>query len=634
VAAAIAASPVSTVISGSTPAVEHLIGQWRSEGLVPRRVNSDVAFHSPHMDGLLGDLIAEVAGIAAHPGVTPAYTTALDDPRANPPRNAGYWAANLRNPVRFAGAVAAAAEDGHRIFLEVSTHPVVAHSIMETLTAIGVNDGAVVPTLRRGQPERETLLGNLGALHCLGVTVDWSALHPAREPADLPTMAWQHRRYWADAPPSAPQGNLRHDVDSHTVLGRHTVVQGNSPISLWQTRIDDLSRPYPGGHKVLGTEILPAAVVLTSFLAAADARSLADVVLRVPVALTTQRDLQVVCQEGALRLSSRLAGERSDQSWLTHSTARIADTGGNGGGRLEPALASAGAGALDPDCVMDRLSAIGVAGIGFPWEVREVQRTAAQLFARVAADPDRLMDTTTWAPLMDAALSAAPIVFPGPPRLRMPGRLREVTVHGDPPQEALVSVRLADVQWAAGQADDVEVDITIADADGGVVARLSGVGFAVVQQAAIREPEPGGGVAEHSGLEWFELPELELCDYVDSAVRGVVAGELRLDPGDLDVYRPLSEMGVDSLLSESILHRLNRQFRTALPGTLLWERPSVASVASYLSELLVASRAAETERPAARPPIRLAPGRADLLPVRPGVIDDRADDRQSAGSAR
>ncbi|HEY3259086.1 MAG TPA: beta-ketoacyl synthase N-terminal-like domain-containing protein [Pseudonocardiaceae bacterium] len=615
VEAAIAASPVSTVLSGSAPAVQRLIEQWRSEGLVARRVNSDVAFHSAHMDGLVPDLLAAVAELAPHPARIPTYTTALDDPRANPPRNADYWATNLRNPVRFSAAVAAAAQDGHRVFLEVSTHPVVAHSIMETLAAGGVDDGVVITTLRRNEAERETLLNNLGTLHCVGVPVDWSALHPTREPAELPTTAWQHRRYWVDAAP-APDGQLQHDVDSHTVLGHHVPVQGSSPVSLWQTRLDDLSKPYPGGHKVLGAEILPAAVVLTTFLAAAGTRGLTDVVLRVPVALSTRRDVQVVRQDGSLRLSSRLADQGNDQSWLTHSTARVmdrADAGGGaggtdtddtGGGRLDPAAAGAFAEVLDPNCVMDRLRAIDVVGIGFPWQVREVRRAKEHLLARVAADPDRLMATTTWGSLFDAGLSAAPIVFPGLPRLRMPGQLREVTVYGEPPHEALVGIRLVAVQWADDQADDVEVDVTIADLDGAVVARLSGVRFGVVQPAAIPEPDPDDGVVEHQDAAWLELPDQELPDYVDAAVRCVVAVELRLDPGELDGHRPLSEMGVDSLLSESIRQRLNRQFSIALPSSLLWDRPSIAAVAGYLSELLLASRAAENatkQRPAAGP---------------------------------
>jgi 6-methylsalicylic acid synthase len=602
VEAAIAAAPNSTVLSGSTPGVEHITGRWRAEGLVVRRVKTDVAFHSSHMDGLVPGLLAAAAGIEPRPATVPTYTTALDDPRDDRPRDAGYWAANLRNPVRLSAAVAAAAADGHRVFLEVSTHPVVAHSVMETLAAHGADDGVAVATLRRDQPERETLLENLGKLHCLGVPVDWSALHPPGEPVELPTTAWQHRSYWADSGPAtgpdAVPAPSRHDADSHTVLGHHVLVQGTSPVSLWQTRVDHPSRPYPGGHKVLGTEVLPAAVVLTSFLGAADGLALSDVELRVPVALTTPRDVQVVRQDGALRLSSRLADQAADQSWLTHSTASVADPADlSGRGRPDFAPPGTHAEPLDPGCVMDRLDAIGVVGIGFPWQVRAVCRAADHLTARVAADPDRAMNANTWGSLFDAALSAAPVLFPGPPRLRMPGRLAEVAVYGDPPPEALVGVRLADVRWDGDQAADVVVDITVADGAGVVAARLSGVRFGVVQQAAL--PEPRVDETDGAAAAWAGLPGPALTEFAESTVRSVVAVELRLDPADIDMHRPLPEMGVDSLLGESIRQRLSRQFRTALPSSLLWDRPSIAAVAGYLAEVLAADDAADEQRPAA-----------------------------------
>jgi 6-methylsalicylic acid synthase len=246
---------------------------------------------------------------------------------------------------------------------------------------------------------------------------------------------------------------------------------------------------------------------------------------------------------------------------------------------------------------MDRLRAIDVVGIGFPWQVREVWRTDERLLARVTADPDGLLDATTWGSLFDAGLSAAPIVFPGPPRLRMPSELREVTTFEEPPSEALVSVQLVDVAWAGDQVDEVAVDVTIARLDGAVVAWMHGVRFGVVQ-AAIESESADGGV-DQTGVEWLEIPEPELYDHVDTAVRGAVAVELRIEPGELDAHRPLSEMGADSLLSESIRQRLNRLFGTTLPSTLLWDRPSIAAVAGYVTETLLLSRTGEEERSAA-----------------------------------
>jgi KR domain/Acyl transferase domain len=70
--------------------------------------------------------------------------------------------------VRFQPAVEAAVEDGHRLFVEVSAHPVVTHSIIETIDAMEVDDGVAVGTIRRGAGGVRTVLGNLAELHAHG----------------------------------------------------------------------------------------------------------------------------------------------------------------------------------------------------------------------------------------------------------------------------------------------------------------------------------------------------------------------------------------------------------------------------------------------------------------------------------
>ena len=68
-------------------------------------------------------------------------TAAADDPGHHhhrpdadraPVFDADYWAANLRNPVRFSQAVAAAGAD-HATFIEISPHPLLTHAITDTL---------------------------------------------------------------------------------------------------------------------------------------------------------------------------------------------------------------------------------------------------------------------------------------------------------------------------------------------------------------------------------------------------------------------------------------------------------------------------------------------------------------------
>ena len=484
VAAAIAASPISTVISGGTAAVAAISERWAADGLAVRKVDSDVAFHTDHMEPLLADLVAAVADL--HPATphTPVYSTALTDPRDPVVRDGTYWAANLRNPVRLAAAVAAAAADGYRLFLEVSPHPVLVHSVGETLGELDIEDGYVAHSLRRAKPERETLVTNLGALYCAGVPVDWSALRPAGgQLVDLPVMGWQHRPYWAASRPLGGMAASQHDVDSHTLLGTRIAVNGTTPVQLWQTYLDHSCRPYPGDHPVHDIEIIPAAVLLNTFFAAATTGSvrpaLGDVALRTPVTVSSPRELQVVLQDGALRLASRLMDgqdlDEAERSWMTHTTATIAPTATLGARSLPiAALRQRCDERLDPGFVVDRLAGIGVAAMGFPWVIEELYRGEGELFA-VVSTTEPGTDPTSWGSALDAALSTASVVFSGPPQLRMPAAIREVVLDGGAPARVLIAARVVD---GPGAVDTV--DVRLADEHGRVVARLTGLRYGVL----------------------------------------------------------------------------------------------------------------------------------------------------------
>ena len=329
VVAAISSSPESTVISGTVDAVDEVCGLWSEQGVMVRRVATDVAFHSPAMDALTADLARLTGGLPPSSlAAVPLYTTALADPRSAAARDPDYWVANLRGRVRFAEAVTAAAEDGHRLFLEVSAHPVVSHSVVETLLHLGFDEHAAVPVLRREQPERRAIATAIASLHCHGAPVAHGVAANTAWAHDLPGTAWQHRRFWRTP--------TRHPVVRACTMSRATpcsvgapIVTGPVPLGCGRPGWTSSTRPYPGDHPVQGTEIVPAAVLLNTFLAAAQT-GLSDVRLRTPVAPGRARDIQVVRQGDALSLSSRLldhpaAVEGYDSTaWLTHCSAVVA----------------------------------------------------------------------------------------------------------------------------------------------------------------------------------------------------------------------------------------------------------------------------------------------------------------------
>lgn len=470
VVAAISASAESCVISGLTEAVEEVCRTWGEQGIVARRVNTDVAFHSPAMDDLTGALAANVAGLdPARDAVIPLYTTALPDPRSTAPRDADYWVHNLRGQVRFAEAVTAAAEDGHRLFLEVSAHPVVSHSIVETLLHLGIDDHAVVPLLRRDTPEPPAVMTAIAALYCHGADVEHGVAETDPWAADLPVTQWQHRHFWR-VPSAAPGGRAVHDTTSHTLLGGRTDVAGTVATRMWQTRLDFDTRPYPGDHPVQGTEIVPAAVLLNTFLTAAGrGAGLTDIRLRTPVAPARARDLQVVLADRELTLASRLTdAEDRDGGWLTHSSAVVDPDPAEVADVDLEAVRTRCPEQLPPRHVIDTLAELGVAAMGFGWDITDLRRGEGELLARVSSEPDGARPDT-WASLVDAATSAASTSFDGPPRLRMPARIERVDVHGEPPATAMLSVRR--------RPGTTTTDVAITDESGSVLVSIGGMAF-------------------------------------------------------------------------------------------------------------------------------------------------------------
>ncbi|MGJ5894034.1 beta-ketoacyl synthase [Streptomyces sp. V2] len=493
---AVLASPGTTVVSGAVAEIEALAQELTADpSLLVRRVDSDVAFHSPQMEPLMKELAEAAADLAVHAPRIPVYSTALDDPRDPAVRDGAYWAANLRSPVRLSGAVAAAAEDGFRTFLEVSAHPVVRHSVQETLDAVGADRHCLAASLRRDAGEREHLLLNAGLLYCHGVPLDWPAA-PGARPLSLPVRSWRRQRFWRDLPVHrADRG--RHDPASRTLLGPRATLAGTTPLDLWRTRVDLESRPYPGSHTIHGAEIVPAAVVLQTFLAATGESGgtggLSGVSFDVPLALSTAQDVDVIAQDGVIRLLSRPAdpqepgpGEPDGGPALTHAVASV--SGDTAPPPLRPAATAPGT-ALPTDRITTALASVGVPSMAFLWHVDRLEQLPVGLRADIAV-PD---EPPSWAPLFDAALSMAAVAFPGPAVLRVVAGVGRVWTTGEPPPRA----RLDAYVDGAGS-----VDVRIMAAGGRTVAVLAGVRYAGGETEA-RPAQPGELLFR---TDWQPLP--------------------------------------------------------------------------------------------------------------------------------
>ncbi len=194
---AVSNSPTSTVVSGDPEALDTLLARWESDGVFCRRVNVDVASHSPQVEPLLDGLVDAITGIETYP-MGPSFLSTVtaeyvDDGALDP----SYWASNLRQPVRFGAAVDALIADGSILFAELGPHPTLVSAIDEALRGAD-REGAAVACMRRDDDGPVGMLVALATLWVNGHPVDWTHTHPDVAPVELPAYPWQRRRYWIE----------------------------------------------------------------------------------------------------------------------------------------------------------------------------------------------------------------------------------------------------------------------------------------------------------------------------------------------------------------------------------------------------------------------------------------------------
>ena len=153
---AVYASPGQTVIAGAPEQVDAVIVAVAAQNRLARPIEVDVASHHPTIDPILPELRRALAGLGpTEPKIPLISTTRRTDGEA-PTFDAAYWVANVRNPVQFAQAVAAAAEN-HATFIEVSPHPLLTHALTDTLESARPRaDFLVSGTLNRDDHETLT----------------------------------------------------------------------------------------------------------------------------------------------------------------------------------------------------------------------------------------------------------------------------------------------------------------------------------------------------------------------------------------------------------------------------------------------------------------------------------------------
>ncbi|MFV0494000.1 SDR family NAD(P)-dependent oxidoreductase, partial [Mycobacterium sp.] len=510
--------PSAVVVCGDGPALDELVTLCGDRELRVRRIDVDYASHSAAVEAIRTDLAAALAGIEPHSSRVAFFSTVTGSRLDTAGLDADYWYRNIRQTVLLGQAVRAACEHGYRVFIESSPHPALIAGIEGTAAdcVTGEPEPIVVPTLGRDDGGLRRFVSAAAAAFVAGVAVDWRGLIDGAGHVELPTYAFDRRRFWLSSEAmAADAAGLGLAAGEHPLLRAVVEMPASGGVVL-TGRLSPGAQGWLSDHAVSGMVVFPGTGFVELAIRAGDevgASVVDELTLRSPLVIPDGNSVAVQVVVGAAADDS---GRRSvsvyshadvDGAWVCHAEGTLSAAGA--APPVEPAAdlsqwPPAGAVAIDLAGGYERLAAQGY-GYGPAFRgLTALWSRGAELFAEVTL-PEAAGGTAGFGvhpALLDAALHAPVLAVPGGD-LALPFSWQGVSLHAA--GASAVRARIAPSGPAGRSGSDAAagahaVSIELAD----------GLGLPVLSVAAmtarpVSEPRLRAAIAGSSPDRLFEL---------------------------------------------------------------------------------------------------------------------------------
>lgn len=196
-------SPTLSVLSGQTVKIKELSDKLTSRNIENKVLFTSHAYHSKMMEPAIEPFVAEFKKITLQkpsaPFISSLSGTWITDKQATDPN---YWAAQLRNTVRFSSGIIELQKKNNLVMLEVG--PGRALSTLASQHRSDSHKLSVITTLiqpNENNDDSKNLLTAIGKLWIAGLKIDWHKFHnKKRKRLHLPTYQFDRKSYWIEAP--------------------------------------------------------------------------------------------------------------------------------------------------------------------------------------------------------------------------------------------------------------------------------------------------------------------------------------------------------------------------------------------------------------------------------------------------
>jgi len=479
--------PSSVVISGEAAAVRAIADRFDRT----RELTVSHAFHSPLMEPMLAEFREVAEALTYSPPRIPIVSTLSGAPAAaHELCSPDYWVRHARSAVRFGDAVGALADAGVRRFVEVGPGGVLTAMAAELVG----DDATLIPLLRKDKDEPTAVITALATVHSGGGWVDWARLLPSGRGVDLPTYAFQRRRYWmsSDTPAIGSAGD-------HPLLGTATELAGADGM-LFAGTLSLQRQPWLADHALGGVVLLPGTAFVEMALAAGahlGCGAVEELTIAEPLVLPEDGAVRLQCTVGraddsGARPFQVYSAVAEGNGWTSHATGLLREGPGEPSLEFE-AWPPAGAEQLDVDGMYDRLAELG-AEYGPRFQgLRAAWLAGEEVFAEIEVDAaDSLPEVGLHPALFDAALHAIGLRAGAGERMTLPFAWAGVDLYA-------VGARSLRVRISPNGGDSVRIEAT--DSAGVPVVRVESLVLREISSARLASAAQGRNDSLFT-LEW------------------------------------------------------------------------------------------------------------------------------------
>ncbi|MFJ2116518.1 beta-ketoacyl synthase N-terminal-like domain-containing protein, partial [Streptomyces sp. NPDC087850] len=619
--------PASVALTGDPDACDAFVAACAADGVRARRIPGAASpGHSPHVEPLREQLMADLAGLAPRTGRLPFYSTVTGKPLDTAELDAAYWCDNMREPVRFEAAVRALLADGHRLFVESSPHPVLVTSVQQCVEAAD-HEATVTATLRRDEGGPGRLRTALAQAWTGGAPVDWPRVFAGARRVDLPTYAFQRRRHWPEGPrrggdvTSVGLGALRHPL-----LGAMVRLADDDGAVL-TGRLSPHDHPWLAGYSLGDRAVVPGTAFVELAVLAGDRFGhgrVEELTLHAPLLLPSESAVGLQVRIGAdgggrrtLAVHSSATASDTDPVWTLHASGTLVpETGAPAPGlTVWPPVGT------EPVPVTGLYERLAQDGFGYGPErhlLTGLWRGDGEVYAEVRLPSGQGAEAARFGlhpALADAALHA----------------LYALGEDADQQRSMAVPFAWSGVELLASGATrlrvrltrtgDTTVSLLLADTTGSPVAVVDSLLLRPTGPTGLLPGAPGTDlparvgpartagpgrprrtVADTTGDldpgslhgRLAPLTETERTRFLLRLVRDTAATALgHDDPDVVQATRPFTELGFDSLTSVDFRNRLATATGLRLPVSLVFDHPSPRRMVQALYAQLFGARSAQ-----------------------------------------